>query len=94
MLVPIARALPETFSVATPLDNVPVPNDLVPRENVTVPVGVWVPLAGLTVAVIVVLAAEVMLAGLAETVVEVATTVTVTVTVVVPLELVNAMLPP
>lgn len=58
------------------------------------PVGVWVPLAGLTVAVIVVLAAEVMLAGLAETVVEVATTVTVTVTVVVPLELVNAMLPP
>jgi hypothetical protein len=97
-LLPVASALPATVNVATPFEpdavNVPVPRDVVPDEKVTVPVGAFVPLAGLTVAVISVLAVELMLVGLAETVVVVATDAAVTVTVAVPLELVKVVLPP
>jgi hypothetical protein len=94
-LLPVAREFALTVKVATPLlpdaASVPVPRIFVPRLKVTLPVGAVVPLAGFTIAVSVVLAVLAILAGLAETVVAVATGGIVTVTVAVPLDAVNAL---
>jgi hypothetical protein len=96
VLLPVARAVPLTVKVATPLlpdiSRVPLPSVLFPKVNVTVPPGAAaVALAGFTVAVIVVLALLAILAGLAETVVVVDMAGTVAVTVTVPLDAEKAL---
>ena len=93
MLLPVASPLPDTVREALPLDRLAVPRVLVPRRKVTEPAGKVVPLTGWTEAVITVLPFVVMLAGLAETVVVVATAGAVTVTEVDALEPVKAELP-
>ncbi len=69
VLAPLDSELPAKVKVATPFepdaDKLEVPSVLLPIENVTVPVGEVVPVAGFTVAVKVVLAERPMLVGLA-----------------------------
>jgi hypothetical protein len=87
-LLPIARLLPVTVSVAIaePPERVSgaEPRRVVPRVKDTVPAGAALPEAGLTVAISCVVAAGAMLARLAVTVVVVATPDDVTVTDAVP----------
>jgi hypothetical protein len=81
-LVPVANALAFTLSEAVPAaEREAVPKLLLPRLNVTVPVGAALPLAALTVAVSDVDPVVLMDVGLAVRVVVVATTGMVTVTV-------------
>jgi len=80
--------------VALPLLSVAEPRDLDPEVNVTVPVGVVVPDAGLTVAVSTVEALCAIVGGFAASVVVVPVTTGDTLTVVVPVEPVNVDDPP
>lgn len=91
-MLPTARALPFTVSTATGVPVVAVkatePRIVVPRVNLTLPVGAADPLAAFMVAVNCVVAVEAMVVGFAVTVVVVLTTGGgVTETVVVPVEL-------
>ena len=92
--VPTGNAVVD--SVATPpAFNVPVPREVLPLLNVTVPVGV--PEADVTVAVSATLAPATIAVGFAVTVVAVAVntgTEEVTVTVVVPLDAAKDAVPP
>jgi hypothetical protein len=95
---PVTNLLPVTVSVAVALVpdaiNVAVPKVTVPAVKVTLPVGAVAPPAGLIVAVMTVLPVEVMLVGLPETLVVVATTTgAVTVTVVVAVDPVKGLFP-
>ena len=65
VLLPEARLLPFTERLVAPNDKVPLPSVVLPSENVTLPVGVVVPLAAFTVAVITVDEVDAMLVGLA-----------------------------
>lgn len=67
--------------------SVAVPSEVVPARNVSVPVGAALPLAGVTVAVNWRVAVDGRLAGVAITMVLVATGAPVTVTVAVAVEL-------
>jgi hypothetical protein len=89
-------ALTVNDAVAVPPEPVrlPVPSDALPSVKETEPVGVPLPLAAFTVAVSAVLPPVAMLAGLAVTVVVVATTGTVKLTVTVPDEAPKPVLPP
>ncbi len=64
-MAPVDNELPARVRVATELAKEAVPSVLPPIENVMVPVGAVVPVAGFTVAVSVVLAVLPMLARLA-----------------------------
>lgn len=83
---PKVRALPLTVSVAADPETAAEPRFVLPLVNTTVPAGEALPLAGFMVAVKTVLAVELKLVGLADTVVVVATGGGVTVTVTVPVE--------
>ncbi len=72
---PVPRVAPVTLNDAAPLARETVPSVVAPLAKVTEPVGTVVPVAGLTVAVSVVLAVVEMEAGLAASVVVVLTTV-------------------
>jgi hypothetical protein len=87
VLLPMARLLPLTVSVAVEPETVADPRVVLPTMKVTLPVSAVLPLAGFTVAVKTVLAEDAMLAGFAATVVVVATGGVVTATVTDPLEL-------
>lgn len=91
----MARLEPFTVSTAEPAaERVAVPRDFVPRANATVPVGIAVPDAALTVAVNCVVAPGAMLAGLDVTVIVVPTDdAPVTLTVTVPVEAAKLPLP-
>lgn len=86
LLLPRVRRLPLIVILAAEPDTGSVPRVVLPSRNVTVPVGEVVPEAALIVAVTMVLAVETKLAGLAATVVVVATGGAVTATLTEPLE--------
>jgi hypothetical protein len=89
VFAPEANWLPFTVNAAEPeFETAAVPSVVVPSVNVTVPVD-----AGVTFAVNTVLDVAPMLAGLAETLVDVVTGPLVTVTVVDPLDPVKAAVP-
>ncbi|HUD98246.1 MAG TPA: hypothetical protein VMR62_01640 [Bryobacteraceae bacterium] len=76
------RLLPFTTNVAPEADSVAVPSVELPAENVTLPVGTALPLAGFTVTDSWVDAVDAMFAGLAVTDVVVLTADAVTVTAI------------
>lgn len=86
LLLPTESLLPWTVMLAVDPEIVVVPRVLLPSRKVTVPAAAAVPLVGLTVAVSDVLPEEEMLAGLAASVVVVATGGAETATVTDPLD--------
>ena len=95
-LLPPARLLPFTINAAVAVApepaSVAVPSVMFPAEKVTLPAGVTLPLAALTVAVNCVVALCAILAGLAASVVAVATGGAVTTTVTEPDDAVKLLL--
>ncbi len=97
-MFPVANLLAPTLRVAVALDPFALsgiaPKVVPPRVNVAVPAGAAVPLAGLTVAVRVVLCVAEILAGFAVSVVVVLTVALATITVAEAEDPLKVALPP